>query len=193
MNIHKLELILFLILISFQTSLLSQITYENNYYDTKIKIKLSTPKLYVNENDSLNVNVSYYNNSIDTILIIDRIIFINSLSKIGKNFQIENGGMLAPGSEYKIKLIKILPMDSVCKNIYITSSYLKSNLFQEFFGLFMSVGYISSLGLLIKNKELSIKEIEVEGDSIVFASSLVVFASLTQKEYTAFYLRYLNN
>lgn len=193
MYIHKIFLILFISVSLLQHNLISQKVNINEYCIDNLKIKLKLQQLYIKENDSLKLDINYFNVSNDTILIIDKIYFLTSSSSIGKNIQIENGGILSPGSEYKVKMIKVLPLDSVVKTIFINSKYLLKNSYQEFFGLFMSIGYINNINSLFINKNLSIKEIETEGDSLIYASSLIVYASLTQSEYTAFYLRFIRD
>ncbi len=169
---------------------MSQTVNVNEYSVSNLKTKLKLQQLYIKDNDSLQLEISYFNLSNDTILIIDRIYYLTSSSTLGKNIQIENGGLLSPGSEYKVKLIKIIPLDSITKTIYINSKYLIENSFKDLFGLFMSIGFIDNINTLYMKSNLSTKEIETEGEYYVYASSMVVYASLIQREYTAFYLKF---
>ena len=189
-NIHKSFLILFVSFSLLQNGLMSQTVNVNEYSVSNLKTKLKLQQLYIKDNDSLQLEISYFNLSNDTILIIDRIYYLTSSSTLGKNIQIENGGLLSPGSEYKVKLIKIIPLDSITKTIYINSKYLIENSFKDLFGLFMSIGFIDDINTLYMKSNLSTKEIETEGEYYVYASSMVVYASLIQREYTAFYLKF---
>ena len=193
MCINKLFFILLVSVSLLQNNLMSQKVNVSEYCVDNLKLKLNLKQLYIKENDSLQLDISYFNISKDTILIIDRIYFLTSLSGKGKNIQIENGGLLSPGSEYKMKLIKIIPLDSITKTIYINSKYLIKNSIKDFFGLFMSIGFIDDINTLYINQNLSTKEIETEGNYHLYASSLVVFASLIQREYTAFYLKFIRD
>lgn len=191
MFIHKL-IFLLLILLFINNSNNSQNYFSSVFSYENLNFSININKIVIKKNDTLQIKLIYSNKSSDTILLIDELNLKNFENVICKYVQIENGGKFTPGAEYNVKLIKVLPNDSLIKNISINSDYLNSNNFKSFFGIFMSLGYINSMKKIYSNINLSDKVIEFEEPNIVNASSIVVFSSLTFKSYTAFFLRFIN-
>ncbi len=160
------------------------------YNDSTLQIIFATNKSDIKLHDSVSLKIKYVNVSNDTVLILNYLYKQFTYGKSGKILDIYNGSDFTPGAESREELKYLLPLDTLKKEIYITSENLISNGVENKFNIYFGLGYIKSFDILYRNNFLSNKEIEIGDNQSVYASSMVIFGSLTIKGFKIFQLNF---